>query len=159
MRKTEKGARIDEDLVRNLARLLEETGLSEIEYGTDGWHVRVSRGNGAADPIGSQPAATGAAAALHSDDVDASEAAADDLAAHPGVVSSPMVGVAYTSPDPETPPFVEPGDAVEKGDTLLVIEAMKVFNPVSAPRAGRIARILIGNGTPVEYGEPLLIIE
>ncbi|HEC14773.1 MAG TPA: acetyl-CoA carboxylase biotin carboxyl carrier protein, partial [Rhodospirillales bacterium] len=82
-----------------------------------------------------------------------------DISVHPGVVVSPMVGMAYTSPDPDTPPYVKVGDQVSEGDTLLLIEAMKVFNPIKAPRAGKVTRILIDTGTPVEFGEPLLIIE
>ncbi|MBM3952949.1 MAG: acetyl-CoA carboxylase biotin carboxyl carrier protein, partial [Rhodospirillales bacterium] len=85
--------------------------------------------------------------------------AADAVADHPGVVKSPMVGVAYTAPDPATPPFIRVGDQVAEGQTLLLIEAMKVFNPIKAPRAGKVARIFIASGTPVEYGEPLVLIE
>ena len=83
----------------------------------------------------------------------------DDLSSHPGVVPSPMVGVVYTSPDPDTPVYVKVGDQVAEGDTILLIEAMKVFNPIRAPKAGKVTRILVNGGSPVEFGEPLMIIE
>jgi acetyl-CoA carboxylase biotin carboxyl carrier protein len=144
---------VDEDLVRQLTRLLEETGLSEIEYGRDGWHVRVVKGGGdhqaSAPPAAPAPAATAAVTAK----------AAADAAELAGAVTSPMVGVVYTAAEPGTPPFVKAGDQVTEGQTLLLIEAMKVFNPITAPRAGRVKRILVTDGTPVEFGEPLLILE
>lgn len=144
-------SKIDADLVRQLATLLDETGLSEIEYGTEEWHLRVAKGGGApaAAPV-ETPKTEGAG--VHIEDVGAH-------ADHPGVVVSPMVGTAYIAADPETPPFVKIGDQVSEGDTLLLIEAMKVFNPIKAARAGKVARVFIDNGTPVEFGEPLMIIE
>ena len=145
------GSAIDGDLVRELAGLLEETGLSEIEYGRDGWHIRVARGGIAyAAPAGAVPAGAVPGAAPTADTVDAS---------HPGTLTSPMVGVVYTAPEEGAAPFVKVGDEVASGQTLLLIEAMKVFNPIVAPRGGRIARVLVSTGMPVEYGEPLLIIE
>ncbi len=144
---------IDEDLVRQLTRLLEETGLNEIEYGRDGWHVRVVRGG----QVARTPAAADAPAPAAAPAAAPKAAAADaDLA---NAVTSPMVGVVYTAAEPGTPPFVKAGDEVAEGDTLLLIEAMKVFNPITAPRAGRVKRILVTDGTPVEFGEPLLILE
>jgi len=146
-------SKIDADLVRQLAALLEETGLSEIEYGTDEWHLRVAKGGVALAP---------AAVAVETHKVDASVSHANDEPAHadhPGVIVSPMVGTAYTAADPETPSFVKIGDQVAVGDTLLLIEAMKVFNPIKAARAGKVTRVFIDNGTPVEFGEPLMIIE
>jgi acetyl-CoA carboxylase biotin carboxyl carrier protein len=143
---------IDESLVRTLAGLLEETGLSEIEYGKDGLNIRVAKNvTVAAAPIAA-PASVIATMQPVAD-------AADDLSAHPGAVTSPMVGVAYTSSDPDSPPFVKVGDQVSAGQTLLLIEAMKVFNPITAPKAGKVVRVLIENGDPVEFGAPLVIIE
>ncbi len=141
------------ELVRTLADVLKETGLTEIEYGAGDWHVRVSKAATIAGPQMVAPASAPAAAAP-------SEAAAGELLAnHPGVVVSPMVGIAYTLPEPGAAPFVQVGDRVASGDTLLLIEAMKVFNPIKAPRAGTVTRILATNGSPVEFGEPLMIIE
>jgi len=146
---------LDEDLVRQLAGLLDETGLTEIEYGTEDWHLRVSRaGSG---PVSYAVAAPQAHAAGTPSDSGAHES--DTHANHPGVIVSPMVGTAYTSPEPDAEPFVKVGDEVKEGDTLILIEAMKVFNPVKAARDGKVSRVFIGNGTPVEFGEPLLIIE
>ena len=148
--KSSAGARIDAGLVRDLAALLDETGLGEIEYGNNDWHVRVARGGSvAAAPAPAAPALAPAAA----------DAAPPGPADHPGVVTSPMVGVVYTGADPDSPPFVKVGDTVNEGQVVLLIEAMKVFNQVKAPRAGKIAQILIDSGNPVEFGEPLLIIE
>ncbi len=142
---------IDSDLVRQLAGLLEETGLSEIEYGSGDWHLRVSKGGG---QVAAAIAAPTAAAA-------APEAAVGEEhhAEHPGVVISPMVGTVYTTAEPDDPPFVKVGDQVSEGDTLVLIEAMKVFNPVKAARSGKVSRIFVNNATPVEFGEPLMIIE
>lgn len=142
---------IDEDLVRQLAKLLEETGLTEIEYGRDGWHVRVSGGTREVSQITPAPAPTRGEAPPPAGDV-----GDVDLT---NAVTSPMVGVVFTSSEPNTPPFIKVGDQVSEGQTLLLIEAMKVFNPITAPKAGKVARILITNGAPVEFGEPLLIIE
>lgn len=161
MSKAEKPAKdslgVDADLVRQLAELLEETGLSEIEYGRDEWHVRVSRGGGVAVQSMAPPAPVAAAPAPAAESAAAPEG--DDAASHPGAVCSPMVGVVYTAPDPDTPAFVKVGDQVNEGDTVLLVEAMKVFNPIRAPKSGKVTRILINSGSPVEYGEPLLIIE
>lgn len=140
---------IDEELVRKLATLMDETGLTEIEYGIEGINIRVSK---AANYAVAGPALTSAAPV-------ATEIAEVDAASHPGVVKSPMVGVVYTSSDPDSPAFVKVGDTVSEGKTLLLIEAMKVFNPILAPKAGRISQILISGGSPVEFGEPLVIIE
>ncbi len=144
---------IDEELVRNLTRLLEENNLTEIEYGRDGWHIKVGRGGvtisesrrGNLDP---QDAAAPGASESAAPDIDLANA-----------VTSPMVGVVFTGPEPDATPFVKAGDEVTEGQTLLLIEAMKVFNPITAPKAGRVTEILITNGAPVEFGEPLLILE
>jgi acetyl-CoA carboxylase biotin carboxyl carrier protein len=147
---------IDEELVRKMADLLDETGLSEIEYGQDGLTIRVAKNlnvtqvsalppTDAASPLAAPPSA---------------EASVDaEMAVHPGTIASPMVGVAFTSPDPTSPAFIQVGDEITKGQTLFLIEAMKVFNPILAPHAGRVTRVFIENETPVEYGEPLAIIE
>ena len=146
---------IDEELVRKLAQLLEETGLTEIEYGLDDWHIRVSSATRKVPytipaPYAVQPTVSGDAspAPKESDDVGLSN-----------TVTSPMVGVVFTSSDPQIPPFVKIGDQVLEGQTLLLIEAMKVFNPIVALKAGKVTQILVVNGTPVEFGEPLLTIE
>jgi acetyl-CoA carboxylase biotin carboxyl carrier protein len=139
---------IDSDAVRQLAALLEETGLTEIEYAQGEWRVRVVRApNGLAAHVVPPAAAEVRPTA---------EAAA---AEHPGVVRSPMVGTVYLAREPGGTPFVRPGATVSEGDTLLLIEAMKTYNEVRAPRGGRITRILVADGAPVEYGEPLLILE
>jgi acetyl-CoA carboxylase biotin carboxyl carrier protein len=142
-------SKIDRELVKELASLLEETGLSEIEYAAGDWRVRVARG-GVPVSYGPLPAVAPAAA-------EASAPATD--ASHPGAVPSPMVGTAYLRREPGAPPFVQPGQAVKEGDTLLLIEAMKTYNEVRAPRSGRITRVLVVDGAPVEFGEPLLILE
>ena len=145
---------IDEELVKNLTRLLEENSLTDIEYGRDGWHIRVGRGGGVTvseSRRGSLDADTSPGAAPGPD--------ASSAAANPNAVTSPMVGVVFTGPDSDSPPFVKPGDEVTEGQTLLLIEAMKVFNPITAPKSGRVTEILVANGAPVEFGEPLLILE
>jgi acetyl-CoA carboxylase biotin carboxyl carrier protein len=148
---------IDADLVRELASLLAETGLTEIEYGTDSWRVRVARNPAPAAALLGLGEEAGARAPLGPAPAPPDEAEA--LLQHPGLLTSPMVGVVYTAPEPGAPPFVKVGDRVEAGATLLLIEAMKVFNPIRAPRAGVIVRMLVSNGVPVEYGEPLVVIE
>ena len=141
---------IDEELVKNLTRLLEENNLTEIEYGRDGWHIRVGRGGGV----------TVSESRRGSLDADTSPGPeASSAADNPNALTSPMVGVVFTSSDPDSPPFVKPGDKVTEGQTLLLIEAMKVFNPITAPKSGRVTEILVTNGAPVEFGEPLLILE
>ena len=145
-------ADIDSALVRRLAELLDETGLTEIEYAAADWRIRVAR----------QPAAT-AAVALPAPPPSPGPAPAEPPSApdasHPGAVLSPMVGTVYLQPEPGAPHFVKPGDLVKEGQTLLILEAMKVMNPVAAPRAGRVASILVENGAPVEYGAVLMILE
>ncbi len=142
---------IDSELVHRLARLLEETGLSELEYATDHWRIRVARQTAPAAAVACAPPAAAAPAAAPA------EAVPD--AAHPGAVLSPMVGTVYLLPEPGAAPFVKVGDQVKAGATLLIVEAMKVMNPVAAPRAGRVVKILVENGAPVEYGAALMIIE
>jgi acetyl-CoA carboxylase biotin carboxyl carrier protein len=143
---------IDEALIRKLAKLLKETGLTEIEFETDDARIRVNAGaTGAA--IAAPPAAPMAASAAG---LTAPPASADAPAA--GSVSSPMVGTAYLSPEPSAAAFVKVGDRVAKGQTILIIEAMKVMNPIPAPHAGTVTQILVQDGQPVEFGEPLMVI-
>ncbi|MBB4287533.1 acetyl-CoA carboxylase biotin carboxyl carrier protein [Roseospira goensis] len=144
---------IDTDAVRALAELLGETDLSEIEYDTGELRIRVAR---TVTVTASAPAVPAAAPAAPAPAAAPAAAAAED---HPGAVPSPMVGVVYLAPEPGAPNFIKVGDTVDEGTTLLLIEAMKTFNPVRAPRAGRVAAILVGDATPVEYGEPLVVIE
>ena len=146
---------IDEDVVRQLTRLLEENGLTEIEYGRDGGHIRVARGEAGSHQVSSgRTDGQTRASATAGKTIDA--AAEID---HSNAITSPMVGVVYTSPDADAPPFVKAGDEVNEGQTLLLIEAMKVFNPITAPKAGKVIRILVTNGSPVEFGEPLIVLE
>jgi acetyl-CoA carboxylase biotin carboxyl carrier protein len=139
---------VDHDLIRELARLLDETGLTEIDFERDGQRVRVARH---AQPLS---VAAGAPPLILSEPVTALEPGK-----HPGVVTSPMVGTAYRGPEPGARPYVEIGSVVRSGDTLLIVEAMKTMNQIPAPRAGRVIQILIEDGQPVEFGEPLMIIE
>jgi acetyl-CoA carboxylase biotin carboxyl carrier protein len=145
----------EQDLIRELAKLLDETGLSEIEVEREGVRVRVARqavthvvAGGGVPPI---PAAAPAPATIPLEAV--------DHAKHPGVVTSPMVGTAFRAPEPAAKPFVDIGSTVKAGDPLLIVEAMKTMNQIPAPRAGTVTQILFEDGHPVEYGEPLMIIE
>ena len=136
----------DPDLIRSLAALLSETGLTEIEYAVGDCRIRVSRGAAAPNsPASSAPAA------LAPEPEYAMELA--------GAVTAPMVGTAYLAAEPGASPFVRLGDVVVEGQPLLIIEAMKVMNEIRAPRAGRIARILVADTQPVEFGAPLMLIE
>jgi acetyl-CoA carboxylase biotin carboxyl carrier protein len=141
---------VDEETVRSLARLLDETRLTEIEIEQHGLRVRVAR-HAASVTYG--PAAPELARAV------AMPAGALDPSQHPGVVKSPMVGTAYRAPEPGAKPFCDVGSVVKAGDTLLVIEAMKTLNQILAPKAGTVAQILVEDAQPVEFGEPLMIIE
>jgi acetyl-CoA carboxylase biotin carboxyl carrier protein len=146
---------VDKELIRELSALLEETGLSEIEIEQSGLRVRVARGGRvvAAAPVAAASAVPMVAPA------GITSAAVPDPAKHPGVVASPMVGTAYLSPEPGAKPFVEVGSQVRAGQTLLIIEAMKTMNQIPAPRGGTVIQIMIEDGRPVEFGEPLMIIE
>jgi acetyl-CoA carboxylase biotin carboxyl carrier protein len=145
---------VDPEVVRDLAKLLEETGLSEIEIERGGVRVRVARGTVAAAPPPA-PVASPAPVAAHPSPGEVQV----EPARRPGtVVTSPMVGTVYLSPQPGAPAFVKVGDAVTDG-TLCIIEAMKTINPVPAPAAGRIAEIYVHDAQPVEFGEPLMLIE
>lgn len=141
---------IDSELVRSLAHLLDETNLTEIEYDTGSIRIRVARQgtvvHHAAPAVAAAPVAQPAATV-------------DDAASHPGAVTSPMVGVTYLAPEPGAAKFIEVGQSVSEGQTLMLIEAMKTFNPIRAPRGGKVTRLLVTDGQPVEFGEPLVIIE
>jgi acetyl-CoA carboxylase biotin carboxyl carrier protein len=153
---------IERGLIRDLAQLLNENGLTEIEIERDGLKLRVARqATVAAAPAlatSAAPAAPARPAPSPGSTQPAANAAAD-LAAHPGCVRSPMVGTAYRSPEPGAAPFVEIGTRVAQGQTLLIIEAMKTMNHIPAPRSGTIAHVLFENGQPVEFNEPLVVIE
>ena len=140
----------DTEFVRKLAQILHETQLGEIELADGDRRIRVAR-----------PAVTVTATPIVGPAAQSAEvkAAADDAANHPGAVTSPIVGTAYLAPEPGKPNFVVVGDKVTAGQTLLIIEAMKTFNPIKAPKAGTVMRILVENAQPVEYGEPLMIVE
>ena len=141
---------IDPDLIRRLAELLKETGLGEIEYAEGEHRIRVAMpGTVMAGVAAAAPAPAAIAAA----------AAAATEAPTAGALTSPMVGTVYLAPEPNAASFVKVGDKVREGQTVLIIEAMKVMNAIRAPRAGTVTRILVANGAPVEYGEPLLVIE
>ena len=145
---------IDHDVIRDLAKLLDETGLSEIEFQRDGVSIRVARNLSAPAPrpwTPDMPVPAPVAVATAVTPIDATQ--------HPGVVASPMVGTAYRSPEPGAVPFVEVGSRVAAGQTLLIIEAMKTMNQIPSPRAGTVIAILVEDGQPVEYGEPLAVIE
>ena len=140
----------DSTLIRELALLLDETSLTEIEIERSGLRVRVARNVtvAAAMPASFQPAAAAVAV----------PAAGADLAKHPGVVPSPMVGTAYWAPEPGAKPFIDVGTKVSAGQTLLIIEAMKTMNQIHAPRTGRVTHVFVENGQPVECGEPRFLI-
>ncbi|HTR83346.1 MAG TPA: acetyl-CoA carboxylase biotin carboxyl carrier protein [Reyranella sp.] len=151
---------MDTEFIRKLASLLEETGLGEIEMADGDRRIRVARPTtiAAAAPVAQMAVATpaGAAPAVAVLPV---VAAAADHASHPGAVKSPMVGTAYLSPEPGKPVFVHVGDKVTAGQTILIIEAMKTFNPIKAPKAGTVTQILVDDKQPVEFGQPLIIVE
>ena len=155
---TQKGGNFDKDVIRELAALLEETGLTEIEIEHEGKRIRVARGVNLTTTL----TTTGVP---ESDLIESPKLAkrvsapAEEFIVHPGTVTSPMVGTAYRSPEPGAPPFVEIGAKVAAGQTLLIIEAMKTMNQIPSPRAGTVIAILFEDGQPVEYGEPLAVIE
>jgi acetyl-CoA carboxylase biotin carboxyl carrier protein len=146
----------DSALIRELALLLDETSLTEIEIERAGLRLRVARNISiaASMPTSYQPAVSASAPAAAAVPV-----AAADLAKHPGAVPSPMVGTAYWASEPGAKPFIEVGSKVSVGQTLLIIEAMKTMNQIPSTRAGTVTQILVEDGQPVEFGEPLVIIE
>jgi acetyl-CoA carboxylase biotin carboxyl carrier protein len=142
---------IDHELIRELAKLLDETGLTEIEIEREGLRVRVGRGAIATMAVSSAPALPAVAVPM--------KPVAIDLEKQPGVVTSPMVGTAYRGPEPGAMPFIDVGSKVAVGDTLLIIEAMKTMNQIPAPRAGTVTQMLVEDAQPVEFGQPLVVIE
>jgi acetyl-CoA carboxylase biotin carboxyl carrier protein len=147
---TAKAPEVDHDVIRGLAKLLDETGLTEIEYERDGVSIRVAR-HGTAPALRGRPIEAPVS-------IPTAPPASDPMQ-HPGLVASPMVGTAYLGPAPGARPFVEVGSTVKAGETLIIIEAMKTMNQIPAPRSGTVLQILVEDGQPVEYGEPLLVIE
>ena len=144
---------VDDKLIKKLAKLLDETGLAEIEYGEGDVSIRVSKGGtNISHSVNAPPAPAPAAPTAES-------APAASNAEHPGVVTSPMVGIVYTSPEPGAAAFINVGDSVTAGQVVMLIEAMKVFNQIKAPKSGKVTKILVESGSPVEFGEPLLIVE
>lgn len=143
-----KEGRIDHELIRQLAALLKETELSEIEIEEDDLRIRVARNLSAPAAVVHTAAAPPAPAA-----------ATADAAKNPDAVLSPMVGTAYLAPEPGARPFVEVGTEVRQGQTLLIVEAMKTMNAIPAPKAGIVREVIVEDGQPVEYGEPLLVID
>jgi acetyl-CoA carboxylase biotin carboxyl carrier protein len=144
---SKQGGSFDKDLIRELAALLEETGLTEIEVEHEGRRIRVARGVNLTTTL--------------TTDLPAKRVAGqgEEFIVHPGTVTSPMVGTAYRAAEPGAPPFIEIGSKVTAGQTLLIIEAMKTMNQIPSPRAGTVIAILVEDGQPVEYGEPLAVIE
>lgn len=149
----------DSALVRELALLLDETSLTEIEIERAGLRLRVARNISVAATMPMPIAAAAPALAAAPAAAAPAAAAAADIAKHPGAVTSPMVGTAYWAPEPGAKPFVEVGAKVSVGQTLLIIEAMKTMNQIPSTRAGTVTQILVEDGQPVEFGEPLVIIE
>lgn len=147
----------DADMVRQLAELLNETDLNEIEYEMNDQRIRVVRHR--QEVMVAAPSYAQAPAPLQMAAAPAPLTVVEDYAKHPGAVKSPMVGNAYSSSDPASPAFVKEGDTVTEGQTLLIIEAMKVMNPIKSPRSGTVKKIMFQNSHPVEFDEVLLIIE
>lgn len=147
-------------LIRELAEILNDTDLNEIELKKGDLKIRVSKGGTTVMATSyAQPAAAPAPAAAVAPSIEtvASEKPAD-ASAHPGAVKSPMVGTAYIRPSPDADPFVKVGDTVKEGDTIMLVEAMKTFNPITAPRSGKISELLVEDAQPVEFGEALFIL-
>ena len=150
---SDKNKNLDKELIRELAELLKETDLSEVEIEREGLRVRVARNL----TVSAMPAMAPAAAPISGGAE--GKAGSGDAANHPGAVPSPMVGTAYRAPEPGAPAFVEVGSKVSEGQTLMIVEAMKTMNHIPAPRSGTVTAILVEDGQPVEFGEPLVVIE
>ena len=150
---------IDARLVRKLADILNETGLSEIEVEHGELKIRVAKTLVAAAPVQVAAPAAAALAAPVQASAPAAEAAPAETRARGDVVNSPMVGTVYLQPAPGSDPFVKVGDTVQAGQTMMIIEAMKTMNPIPATKSGRVVEILIADGQPVEFGEPLVVVE
>ncbi len=147
---------VDLKLVRQLAELLDETALSEIEVEDGGRKIRVARTLAGTVVAAPAPVQAAAPAPPPSAPTPAPPPPAGD---HPGTIKSPMVGTAYLTPEPDAAPFITVGGSVKEGDTILIIEAMKVMNPIVAPRGGNVTQIFVGSGQPVEFDQPLVVIE
>ena len=152
-------ARSETKLVQELADILDKSGLAELEYETDAVAVRLSRVTSAAPVVAPAPVVTVPAAVPASAPAPAEPTAVANPADHQGAVTSPMVGTVYTAPEPGAADFVSEGDMVKAGQTLFIVEAMKVMNPITAPSAGKVTKILVQNAQPIEFGEALAIIE
>jgi len=145
--------------VKELTAILDESNLTELEFETEDISVRLARGTTIAAAPAMMPAAPAAAPVAAPAEAAPSAPAASDASAHPGAVKSPMVGTVYLAPEPDAPEFVKEGDQVKKGQTLFIIEAMKVMNPITAPADGKLTRVLVDNAQPIEFDQPLAIIE
>ena len=152
-------ASTEASFVKELADILDQAGLAELEYETDAVAIRLSRVTAAAPVAVAQPVAAAPVAAAP---IAIAEPAPDlpaNPADHPGAVKSPMVGTVYTAPEPDAPAFITEGAAVTAGQTLFIVEAMKVMNPITAPKAGTVVKIFVQNAQPIEFGEALVIVE
>ncbi len=145
--------------VKELTAILDESNLTELEFETEDISVRLARGTTIAAAPAMMPAAPAAAPVAAPAVAAPSAPAASDASAHPGAVKSPMVGTVYLAPEPDAPDFVKEGDQVKKGQTLFIVEAMKVMNPITAPADGKLTRVLVDNAQPIEFDQPLAIIE
>ncbi len=166
-----KSSQVDQNLIRSIAELLNDADLAEIEIEKDDFRVRITRAWPVEAPAGVQyaapapapvPASPPPAPSAPASVVDTNSVAAkpvDDVAANPGTLTSPMVGTAYMAPEPDAAPFVTEGTKVSEGQTVLIVEAMKTMNQIPAHKSGTIAKILVDDAQPVEYGEPLVVIE
>lgn len=155
---------LDTKIISKLAEILDRTNLTKLEYEDEGCRISLSRGGAPvpppAAPLPMMPAApVSAAPAASAPAAENAPATEIDYSKDPNAVKSPMVGVVYLSADPNSPDYVKPGDSVAEGDTVCLIEAMKTFNPVKAHKGGKVSKILVASGDPVEYGEPLIVIE
>lgn len=150
----------DVDLVRELADILNDTDLNEIEMKKGDLKIRVSKGGGQVVQAVAAPAPVAAAATAAPTAPTAAVASAESetSSTHPNATTSPMVGTAYTRPSPDADPFVKVGDSVKEGDTILLVEAMKTFNPITAPKSGKVEAVYVEDAQPVEFGEPLFVI-
>ena len=162
----DKNQKLDADFIEKLAVILNDGDLHEIEVKSENFKVRIVKNPASPStvtytgaPVGLAPAPLMAAPVAAAPIENAAPAVSDDLADHPGAVKSPMVGTAYLAGDPNSPNFVQVGDSVQKGQTLLIVEAMKTMNNISAPRSGKVIAILIDNEDPIEFGQSLIVIE
>ena len=151
--------KIDSDAIRELADLLNETGLTEIEVAEGDQVLRVSKGAAVLSAAAVPPSVVMASDPTIPQQASSGQDVPAQLDSHPGAVKSPMVGTAYMQSEPGTPPYAKKGDQISAGDTILIIEAMKVMNPIKAEKSGTVMQVLVDNGEPVEYGDVLMIIE